>query len=134
MVELVVWQHRALLHAGGSKVAKALQKTYHYWPDLRKQVKQAVTGCATCAILNAKRAAAHKHFRPKVYNSPRTVWSMDYYGVYPSKQGYCEILGAIDAVTGEVRLFLTKERSAAVTTDCILHGIVLRDVSETDAR
>ena len=52
---------------------------------------------------------------------------MDYYGVYPSKQGYCEILGAIDAVTGELRLFPAKERTAAVTADYILTGIILRD-------
>ena len=47
--ELVVWQHKTLLHAGSNEVTKALGKTY-YWPDLRKHVKQAVTGCATCAI------------------------------------------------------------------------------------
>lgn len=52
---------------------------------------------------------------------------MDYYGVYPSKEGYRHVLGAVDAATGEIRLFATKDRSAAVTTDCILQGIVLRD-------
>ena len=124
--ELLTWQHKALLHASGLKVAQALEKHFH-WPNLRKEAREAASGCATCAILNAKRAAAHKHFRPKVYNSPRTVWSLDYYGVYPSKQGYCELLGAIDAVTGELRLFPTRERTAAVTTDCILTGIILRD-------
>ena len=124
--ELVTWQHKALLHASGLKVAQALEKHFH-WPNLRKDAREAASGCATCAILNAKRAAAHKHFRPKVYNSPRTVWSLDYYGVYPSKQGYCELLGAIDAVTGEIRLFPAKERTAAVTTDCFLTGIILRD-------
>ena len=69
---------------------------------MQKDAKEAAEGCATCAILNAKRAAAHKHFRPKVYGSSRTVWSIDYYGVYPSKKGYCEILGPIDTVTGEL--------------------------------
>ena len=52
---------------------------------------------------------------------------MDYYGVYPSKEGFKHILGAVDAATCEVRLFATKDRSAAITTDCILQGIVLRD-------
>ena len=124
--ELAAWQHKALLHASAPKVEKALRKRFH-WPDLSKDSKEAAAGCSTCAILNARRNAAHKHFRSKVYSGPRTVWSMDYYGVYPSKEGFKHILGAVDAATCEVRLFATKDRSAAITTDCILQGIVLRD-------
>ena len=30
-------------------------------------------------------------------------------------------------MTGELRLFATKTRTAAVTTDCILQGVILRD-------
>ncbi len=124
--ELCTWQHKALLHAGRHRVQKALEKTFH-WTSLKSDARSACENCATCCILNAKRDRAHGHFRAKVYSSPRTVWSLDYYGVYPSKEGQCQILGAVDAVTSEVRLFATKERSAAVTTDCILQGIILRD-------
>ena len=37
------------------------------------------------------------------------------------------IFGAIDLVTSELRLFATKFRTGAVTTDAILQGIILRD-------
>ena len=58
---------------------------------------------------------------------PRTAWAFDYHGVARSEDGYCEILGGIDLVTAEIRLFATKCRTAAVTTDYILQGVVLRD-------
>ena len=83
--------------------------------------------CACCAILNAKRLRAHKHFRAKVFEGPRTAWTFDYHGVTASDEGYREVLGDIDLVTGELRLFATKDRSAAITTDCILQGVILRD-------
>ena len=51
----------------------------------------------------------------------------DYHGVAASDEGYKEILGGIDLVSGEIRLFATKDRTAAITTDCILQGVVLRD-------
>ena len=52
---------------------------------------------------------------------------MDYYGCERSSDGYVNILGAVDLVTSELRLFATKRRTGAITTDCILQGIVLRD-------
>ena len=36
-------------------------------------------------------------------------------------------MGAIDLATSEIRLFATKGRSGATTTDAVLQGIVLRD-------
>ncbi len=63
----------------------------------------------------------------KIYDAPRTVWAMDFYGVYPSKEGYCEILGATDLATHEIRLFPLKARKAATLLDSIVHGIILRD-------
>ena len=94
---------------------------------MKQDVRTITRNCSTCNILNAKRAAAHKHFRAKTYSSPRTSWAMDYYGVAPSRDGYCNILGAIDMVTSELRLFATKRRTGAITTDAVLQGIVLRD-------
>ena len=125
-LELIEWQHVALLHASSSKVVSQLEKHFH-WPSLAKDVRLQVKQCATCQILNAKRAHAHKHFRPKVETGPRTAWAMDYYGCERSTDGYTNILGAIDLVTSELRLFATKRRTGAVTTDAILQGIILRD-------
>ena len=69
----------------------------------------------------------HQHFRPKVCEGLRSVWAFDYHGVAKSQEGYCETLGDIDLVTAVVRLFTLKYRTTAVTTDSILHGVVLRD-------
>ena len=123
---LAEWQHHALLHASPAKVRAASRKHYH-WATMRKDIKQVCDDCGVCAILNAKRQKAHQHFRAKVYEGPRTAWAFDYHGVAKSQEGYCEILGGIDLVTSEIRLFATKCRTAAVTTDCILQGVVLRD-------
>ena len=65
---LATWQHKALLHASGSKVERALRKRFH-WPDLSKE---AAGGCSTHDAMRLT-----THFRSKVYSGPRTVWSMD---------------------------------------------------------
>lgn len=52
---------------------------------------------------------------------------MDFYGIAKSKNGYNNLLGAIDLATAESRLFACKERTAPIVTDCTLHGIFLRD-------
>jgi len=124
--ELVEWQHRQLCHAGYNKVYKALKKHWH-WPDMKKGIRHIVTACAACQLLKAKRARAHRHFRAKIFCTPRTSWGMDFYGVETSTNGYTNILGAIDLATAEARLFACKRRTAAIVTDCTLHGIVLRD-------
>ena len=124
--ELVEWQHRQLCHGGHNKVYNALKKHWH-WPDLKKDIRRIVTACAACQLLKAKRARAHRHFRAKIFCTPRTSWGMDFYGVAESKNGYNNILGAIDLATAESRLFACKRRTAPILTDCTLHGIVLRD-------
>ena len=123
---LCEWQHHALLHASPPKVFAELKRQYH-WVTLKKDVRQVCQDCGTCALLNAKRNKAHQHFRAKVYEGPRTAWAFDYHGVAKSDEGYCELLGGIDLVTAEIRLFPCKCRTAAVTTDCILQGVILRD-------
>ena len=125
-LELIEWQHAALLHASASKVLAALEQHFH-WPTMRKDVRTIVGQCSTCQVLNAKRLQAHKHYRAKGYGGPRKAWAFDYYGCAPSKDGYNNILGGIDMASSEARLFATKERSGPVTTDAILQGVILRD-------
>ena len=124
--ELINWQHLQLCHAGDIKVYNAL-KEHWYWPDLKKQTRTVVRNCAACQLLKAKRARAHRHFRAKVFCTPRTSWGCDFYGVAKSTSGHNNILGAIDLATAECRLFACKNRSAATVLNCLLHGIVLRD-------
>jgi hypothetical protein len=124
--KLINWQHQQLCHAGDIKVYNALKKHW-YWTTIRKQTREVVRNCAPCQLLKAKRARAHRHFRAKVFCTPRTSWGCDFYGVAESTSGHKNILGAIDLATSECRLFACKERSAPTVTNCILHGIVLRD-------
>ena len=94
---------------------------------MKRDIRKIVTECATCQLLKAKRARAHRHFRAKIFRTPRTSWGCDYYGVAESKKKFNNILGAVDLATSECRLFACQNRTAATVTDCILHGIVLRD-------
>ena len=124
--ELVLRQHHILCHASDAKVYNALKHHWH-WPDMKSQVRDMVRDCAACQLLNAKRARAHRHFRAKVFCTPRTSWGCDYYGVAESTNGHNNVLGAMDLATSECRLFACKGRTAPTTMNCILHGIVLRD-------
>ena len=94
---------------------------------MKRDVIKIVTECAPCQLLKAKRARAHRHFRAKIFCTPRTTWGFDFYGVAESKNGYNNILGGIDLASAECRLFACTNRSAATVTDCVIHGIVLRD-------
>ena len=124
--ELIIRQHHTLCHASDSKVFSALKNHWH-WPDMRKQVRDVVRDCAACQLLKAKRARAHRHFRAKVFCTPRTSWGCDFYGVAESANGHNNVLGAMDLATSECRLFACKGRTASITMNCLLHGIVLRD-------
>ena len=42
------------------------------------------------------------------------------------KKGYDDVLGCIDLTTVEARLSVCQDRSAATTTECMLHEIILR--------
>jgi len=44
-----------------------------------------------------------------------------------SKKGYNNILGTVDLATSKARLLACQDRSAATVTQCLLHGVVLRD-------
>jgi transposase InsO family protein len=125
-LELITWQHKSLLHASAAKV-KAKPKQIVHWPDMNKDVDNVVKSCSACQILNARRRKATKYFRARVYQSPRVAWGMDFYSIETDEQGYKHVLGCIDLATSEIRLFPTKQRSAAVVTDCLLQGIILRD-------
>ena len=94
---------------------------------MKRDVNKIVTECSPCQLLKAKRARAHRHFRAKIFCTPRTTWGFDFYGVAESKNGYNNILGGIDLASAECRLFVCTNRSAATVTDCVIHGIVLRD-------
>ena len=124
--ELVDWQHQQLCHGGQAKVHSALKKHCH-WPNMKTDVRRIVSRCAPYQLLKVRRARAHRHFRAKVFCTPRTSWGCDFYGVAESLKKYNNILGAIDLATAECRLFACQNRTAEVVTDCILHGVVLRD-------
>ena len=84
---LIVRQHHDLCHAGYKKVQSALVKHWH-WPDMKKDIRTTVDNCAPCQLLKAKRMRAHRHFRAKVFCTPRTSWGCDFYGVAKSLKGY----------------------------------------------
>lgn len=87
--------------------------------SLHKDVRQHCAACEECATLNARRNKAHRHYRNKTYRRPRTAYAMDW---YPSTNGYCQLLGAVDLATGEIRLMPAK-----TTAELLLHNVYLRD-------
>ena len=93
---------------------------------MRKTCRYVVERCALCNLLKARMRLAHKHFRPKLFCTPRTSYGADYYSVAINKQGYCQILGIIDLATGNLVLKAVKQRTAANTAHVIFHEIIVR--------
>ena len=122
---LVRWKHHAMCHLGWLKVYNALAKSF-YWEGMRSHVQKEVLSCRLCAILKAKRRLAHKHFRAKLFCTPRTSYGADYYGVRMNQQGYCTILGIIDLATGNLVLKAAKAASGAHVAHTLFHDVVLR--------
>ena len=68
---------------------------------------------------------AHKHFRPKLFCTPRTAYGADYYGVgKKNSKGYNNILGIIDLATGHLVLQAVKQRTAANTAETLFYKII----------
>ena len=123
--QLVTWQHHQLMHPGYKKVYSFMKYKY-FWKGMGKTCQDIVHKCAACQLLKAQRMLAHKHFRAKQFCTPRTSYAMDYYGVFKTKEGYCQILGIIDLATNNLVLQAHKVRTAVNTAHTILYEIVVR--------
>jgi transposase InsO family protein len=106
-------------------MAHILKDTF-YWRNMSKTIHDVVRKCSACALLNAQRHLAHKHFRAKLFCTPRTTYGMDFHGVAMNTLGFNNILGIIDLATNSLVLVATKGRTAAVTAHNILYEIVTR--------
>ena len=101
--DLVKWQHSQLCHASAKRMAHILKDTF-YWRNMSKTIHDVVRKCSACALLNAQRHLAHKHFRAKLFCTPRTTYGMDFHGVAMNKLGFNNILGIIDLATNSLVL------------------------------
>ena len=122
--KLIDWNHEKLFHASYRKVLKRMKFKY-FWKTMNEDIRKRISKCPACALLNAKRNLAHKHYRAKLFFTPRSAYAADYYGVYPNKQGYNNILGIIDLATGYAHIIPTKGRSAETTAAALLYKVIL---------
>jgi transposase InsO family protein len=114
-----------MCHVGWNKVYKALKKQFH-WENMHTMVKKEVLSCRLCALLKAKMSLAHKHFRAKLFCTPRTSYGADYYGVRMNEDGFCAILGIIDLATGDLILRAAKSACGAHVAHTLFHDVVMR--------
>ena len=124
-VPLIKWKHVNMCHVGPTKVHHELSKRF-YWKGMWSMCQHVVKACALCASLKAKRHLAHKHFRAKLFCTPRTSYGSDYYGVKKNSAGYCAILGVIDLASGNLVLKAARSPNAAHVTNTLFHEVVLR--------
>ena len=125
-IPLVERQHKAMCHVGSQKVFSALKRSFH-WKNMRRTCRHVNDSCALCNLLKARMRHAHKHFRPKIFCTPRTAYGADYYGVgKKSSKGYNNILGIIDLATGHLVLRALKQRTAANTAHTLFYDIINR--------
>ena len=121
--EFVLWHHKQLCHASHRKVYNHLKGNYHF-PKMASICAKAINNCALCQLLVANRNLAHRHFRAKLFITPRTSYAMDYIGVYKNKEGYCNILGIIDLATKNLVLRAVKNRDAVSTAQTWLYDVI----------
>ena len=88
-------------------------------------VQKEVLSCHLCMVLKGRMKLAHKHFRIKLFCTPRTTYGSDYYGVRMNEEGYCTILGIIDLATGHLVLRAAKSASGAHVAHTLFYHIVL---------
>jgi len=124
-IPLVKYQHASMCHVGFQKIHTVLKQRFH-WKNMRRTCKHVNDTCALCNLLKARMKHAHKHFRPKLFCTPRTAYGADYYGVLQNKQGYNNILGIIDLSNGHLVLKPLKSRSAANTAHTIFYDIIVK--------
>ena len=124
-IPLVKYQHASMCHVGTQKIHTALKQRFH-WKNMRRTCKHVNDTCALCNLLKARMKHAHKHFRPKLFCTPRTSYGADYYGVLQNKQGYNNILGIIDLSNGHLILKPLKSRSAANTAHTLFYDIIAK--------
>ena len=124
-IPLVEWQHKNLCHTGSQKVLTVLKKKF-YWANMRRTCRHVVDQCALCNLLKARMRHAHRHYRPRLFCTPRTSYGADYYGVKQNKQGYNNILGIIDLANGHLVLQAVKARTGANTAHVIFNEIIAR--------
>ena len=124
-MDLAKWQHQNLCHVGYQKVLTVLKKRFH-WKHMRRTCKWVVDHCALCNLLKARMKLAHRHFRAKLFCTPRTSYGADYYGIEPNKEGYSNILGIIDLANSHLVLGAVKERSAANTAHVLFYDIITK--------
>ena len=122
---LIQWKHKHMCHMSAGKIYNSLSKSFHFH-NMRKKCKQVVDDCALCNLLKARMKHAHKHFRAKLYCTPRTSYGADYYSVRKNKLGYDNILGIIDLATGNLVLRAVQGRTAANTAHTLLYDVVVR--------
>ena len=121
---LIRWKHHAMCHIGWKKIYNSLAKQFH-WENMQAMVKKEVLSCHLCAVLKGRMQLANKHFRAKLFCTPRTSYGSDYYGVKMNAQGYCAILGIIDLATGHLVLKAAKSASGAHVAHTLFYKIVL---------
>ena len=135
-VPLVEWKHHSMCHMGPKKVYHELKKKF-FWENMWSTCHTTCKLCELCALLKAKMRLAHKHFRAKLFVTPRTAYGSDFYGVKKNKAGYCCILGIIDLATGELILKACTSESGASVAHVLLYDVVLKKgvplVFHTDA-
>ena len=124
-IDLATWQHQNLCHLGYQKILSVLKKKF-YWKNMRRTCQHVVKTCALCNLLKARMKLAHKHFRAKLFCTPRTSYGADYYAVQVNKEGFCQILGIIDLANGHLVLAALKDRTAANTAHVLFYEIVNR--------
>ena len=122
-IPLVERKHKAMCHVGSQKVFTALKRSFH-WKNMRRTCRHVNDQCALCNLLKARMKHAHKHFRPKIFCTPRTAYGADYYGVNKNKEGYNNILGIIDLATGNLILEAVKQRTAANTAHTLFYKVI----------
>ncbi len=115
-----------MFHLNHQKVAAVIERSYYYWPSLRKQTRCVLVDCPECEVNKARQSSAHGLFRALPVHAPRARWCMDFQGQGKAETGEKEALALIDPTSRYVVVIPLKDREAATWLQPFLDAIVFK--------
>ncbi len=100
--------HPGIGHPGITNTNALLKESY-WWPNMKKDVKEYVKGCATCQANKINTYQQKPHLYPITTNpevQPFEVVAMDFITKLPPSNGYDSILTITDHDCTKVALFI----------------------------
>ena len=96
--EIIKQRHDASMHIGEKRMVHLLQQRY-YWPHMWRQVHEVLACCDRCRRVETTLQGASERLHPLPVPLLFSRWHVDFCKLPTSKNGFCRVLIAVEALT-----------------------------------